>query len=201
MKKMLLSSAVAILLFTGCNESKEVKEEPTPTKKVENSTDKNIDIIKQKSGEILDSSKEIAKAVKEETVKVINNSKEITNDVVEKAKDASVAVAKGTKEITNSVSESINTTMDKVIESKSESKVDVEKLYMKCAGCHGPTGELHALGKSQIIKEWDASKIENALLGYKTGTYGGDMKGVMKGQVMHLTEADIKALANHISNF
>ena len=205
MRNLLLSSAVAILLFTGCNETKEeakIEVQPkTEVKSVENSTEKNMEIIKEKSSEIFNSSKEIVEAVKEESVKLLDSSKEITKDVVEKAKDVTVVVAKEAKEITNSVANDINKSMDSVIETKKESTVDAQKLYMKCAGCHGQTGELHALGKSQIIKEWDKAKVKEALLGYKNGTYGGNMKGVMIGQVMNLSESDIDALASHISNF
>ncbi len=72
-------------------------------------------------------------------------------------------------------------------------------LYQPCAACHGINAEKAALGKSQVIKGWDAAKIETALKGYKGGSYGGAMKGVMKGQVARLSDADIKALADYIS--
>lgn len=68
-----------------------------------------------------------------------------------------------------------------------------------CAACHGANFEKAALGKSQIIKGWDAAKIEASLTGYKDGTYGGPMKGVMLGQVKNLTEADIKDMAAQIA--
>lgn len=73
--------------------------------------------------------------------------------------------------------------------------------YAPCATCHGATAEKAALGKSQIIKGWSADKIEAALHGYKDGSYGGPMKGVMKGQVARLSDADIKDLAAQISKF
>lgn len=73
--------------------------------------------------------------------------------------------------------------------------------FAPCASCHGATAEKSALGKSQIIKGWEASKVEAALKGYKDGTYGGAMKGVMKGQVARLSDADIKDLAAQISKF
>lgn len=83
--------------------------------------------------------------------------------------------------------------------------VGVASLYAAswapCASCHGANAEKAALGKSQIIKGWEASKVEAALQGYKTDTYGGAMKGVMKGQVARLSDADIKDLALQISKF
>ena len=72
-------------------------------------------------------------------------------------------------------------------------------IYKSCAGCHGANGEKAALGKSQIIKGWDVAKTEAALKGYKDGSYGAAMKGVMKGQVARLSDADIKAVSEFIA--
>lgn len=68
-----------------------------------------------------------------------------------------------------------------------------------CAGCHGADFSKPALGKSQVVKGWDAAKVEAALKGYKDGTYGGPMKGVMAGQVKNLSDADIKDIASQIA--
>jgi cytochrome c len=75
---------------------------------------------------------------------------------------------------------------------------DGASLFKKCVGCHGSHAEKSALGKSQIIAGWEASKIENALHGYKDESYGGVMKPLMKGQVAALSDSDIKALAEYI---
>ena len=37
--------------------------------------------------------------------------------------------------------------------------------------------------------------IAVAMKGYKTGTYGGPMKGLMKGQVAKYSDADLDAFA------
>lgn len=74
-----------------------------------------------------------------------------------------------------------------------------EKLYNKCKGCHGASGEKKALGKSEIIKGWDSKKTIKALNGYKDGTYGKAMKGIMKGQVMALSSEDIESIAKYLS--
>ena len=73
--------------------------------------------------------------------------------------------------------------------------------YAPCAGCHGAKGEKKALGKSAPITGWAKEKTIAALKGYKDGSYGGPMKGVMKGQVVRLSDADIEALADQISKF
>ena len=76
---------------------------------------------------------------------------------------------------------------------------DAATNFAKCAGCHGQKAEKHALGKSKIIANLSKEDIVKALKGYKDGTYGGPMKGLMKGQVASLNDADIEALATHIS--
>jgi len=73
-------------------------------------------------------------------------------------------------------------------------------LYKKCAGCHGVHGEKKAMGKSKVIHNMSADEIKTALHGYKDGTYGGAMKGLMKGQVRTLDEAQIDSLSTYISS-
>jgi len=73
------------------------------------------------------------------------------------------------------------------------------KIFVKCSSCHGKSAQKKALGKSQVIKGWEEAKIVDALHGYKTGTYGGPMKTVMKAQVSSLSDADINAVAKYIS--
>ncbi|XOB61178.1 c-type cytochrome [Campylobacterota bacterium DY0563] len=70
--------------------------------------------------------------------------------------------------------------------------------YTKCVACHGANGEKVALGKSKIIKDMTKAEIVSALNGYKDGSYGGAMKGLMKGQVTSLSDADIQAIADQI---
>jgi len=67
-----------------------------------------------------------------------------------------------------------------------------------CAGCHGQHFEKAAMGKSKIVKDMSKADILVALKGYKAGTYGGAMKGLMKGQVASLSDADMKAIAEMI---
>jgi len=67
-----------------------------------------------------------------------------------------------------------------------------------CAGCHGASFEKKALGKSKVVKEMSKEDIVKALKGYKDGSYGGAMKGMMKGQVASLSDADMEAIADSI---
>jgi cytochrome c-type protein NapB len=67
-----------------------------------------------------------------------------------------------------------------------------------CASCHGADFSKKALGKSKIVKDLTHAEIATALKGYKAGTYGGPMKGLMKGQVAKYSDADLEAFAHTI---
>lgn len=72
-------------------------------------------------------------------------------------------------------------------------------LYKKCAGCHGMNGEKVALGKSKVIASMSEADLNSAMNGYKDGSYGGPMKGLMKGQVVKLSKDDIATLSTYIT--
>ena len=62
-----------------------------------------------------------------------------------------------------------------------------------CKGCHGQNFEKKALGKSKVVSDMTHADIAVAMKGYKAGTYGGPMKGLMKGQVAKYSNADLAA--------
>ena len=64
-----------------------------------------------------------------------------------------------------------------------------------CAGCHGQNFELAAMGKSKIVKDMSLKEIVESLKGYKAGTYGDTMKGMMMVQVKNLSDSDIEAIS------
>jgi cytochrome c-type protein NapB len=68
-----------------------------------------------------------------------------------------------------------------------------------CVGCHGANFEKSALGKSKIVKDMSQADIETALKGYKDGSYGGAMKGLMKGQLTKFDDAAIAEVAKAIA--
>jgi len=68
-----------------------------------------------------------------------------------------------------------------------------------CNGCHGATFEKKAMGVSKVVNTLSKDEIVTALKGYKAGTYGGAMKGVMKGQADKLDDATIEAIAGTIA--
>ena len=64
-----------------------------------------------------------------------------------------------------------------------------------CKGCHGQAWEKKALGKSLVVADMTHAEIAKSLKGYKAGTYGGPMKGLMKGQVAKYSDADLDAFS------
>lgn len=62
-----------------------------------------------------------------------------------------------------------------------------------CKACHGANFQKKALGKSKVVANFTKQEVQTALLGYKNGTYGGVMKGVMKGQVARYSEDELKS--------
>lgn len=212
MKKILLSSAVAVLILVGCGEEKkttaaveavveqkvekveEVKQpEPTRIEVVTKAASEAGDIVSKAASDVTSTVSDAASKVAEKTAVVVE---ETTKEVSEVAKK----VNESTSNVVASVKEEATKVMAAVKTEEAKPAINVQALYAACAGCHGQNAEKKALGKSAIIKGWDKQKLVDALNGYKDGSYGGPMKGVMKGQVATKSDAEIEALATHISN-
>ena len=67
-----------------------------------------------------------------------------------------------------------------------------------CKGCHGAHFEKKAMGKSKVVADMSHADIAASLKGYKAGTYGGPMKGLMKGQVAKYSDADLDAFSHTV---
>ena len=67
-----------------------------------------------------------------------------------------------------------------------------------CMGCHGKQFQKSAFGKSKIVKDFSKKEITTALKGYKDGTYGGSMKGIMKGQVGKYSDKQLDEIATNV---
>ena len=176
-KSLILSAVVATLLFSGCDKAKDAANS-----------------VKEKTAEVATKASETTKNVASQTVqKATEATKEVANKAVETTKEvASKAVDSAKKTATAAVEKA-------KAAAAPAPKVDGKAIFTVCAGCHGQKAEKKALGTSKVIGGWDAAKIENALKGYKAGTYGGAMKGVMQGQAAKLDDAKIKAVAEYIS--
>lgn len=210
MKKILLSACVAIALLTGCGEEKKVVEtKPVVETKME--VVKKVEAIKTPEAKLVEqvkeSTSEVATKIVEESKKVAaigsEAIKSVSEKVVAKTQEVTKVVAKKAVETKDKIEESINTIVATKTEATKSESADSAKgkgLYLKCAGCHGQNAEKAALGKSKVIKGWEASKVVKALKGYKDGTYGGVMKGVMTGQVNNLSDEEVDALGAYVSS-
>jgi len=78
---------------------------------------------------------------------------------------------------------------------------DGATIFRACASCHGHNAKNTALGKSQVINGWSAERVSAALVGYQNGTYGGEFKAIMHGQVSKLSAEDIRLVSRHIASF
>ena len=178
-KKFLFSIAVASFLLVGC--SNESKEE---VKEVANTT---IDKVAEVSTTTEKKAMEVVEEVKKEAAPIVN-------DVIESSKDVMADITKTATDMTNNVQKKIHEA------TAPTSSVDGKALYTKCGACHGQNGEKKALNTSAIIQGWSKGEVLKALKGYKDGTYGGAMKGVMLGQVKNFSDTELEALATHISS-
>ena len=91
---------------------------------------------------------------------------------------------------------------ERAYEDVSVAEGDVEdgaEIYKLCSTCHGMKAKKSALGKSKIIRGWDANEVSAALNGYIDGSYGGVMKGLMKAQASKLSDEDIEIVSEYIS--
>ena len=212
MKYILSITFAALLLLTGCGENKsETKEVVQAAPKVQEekvvqdeTIDKMAQNMKEKTSTAIDTAAQMAKELSQD-------SGEMAKELKEESKKVMTKIAKETKEVTSvavetlsQVKKDIDVKMDEVIKSQTGSLTQeqlkkAQSLFLKCAGCHGKKAERSALSQSQIIQNWDAQQIIDALKGYKAGTYGSAMKGVMQGQVAGLTEEQIELLAQYIT--
>jgi cytochrome c553 len=185
-------SLTALLFLLGCNDNNantksEVTHQAAAKTEVVKEVTKQVAKVAPKKEEVQKAVKHTVDAAKAVQEKAAAESKK----VVEKAKKAVVETKKAATETKKAVTTAVS----------KATTVDAAKLFVTCSSCHGQHAEKKALGKSQVIAGWEASKIETALKGYKAGTYGGAMKAVMKGQASKLSDDQIKALAEYISKF
>ena len=123
-------------------------------------------------------------------------------EVVEEVKEPVLEVA---PPVVETVEESAQIVVEEATQIVEEVKAEVVAtksgvdLYKACSSCHGANGEKKALNKSQVIQGWSEVQVATALNGYKDGSYGAAMKGLMKSQVTKLSDEDISALSKYIS--
>jgi len=94
-----------------------------------------------------------------------------------------------------------STKTDEIVKplSKASASINAAALFEGCTKCHGRDGKKHALGTSNIIAGQSRYELVKKIKGYKSGTYGGTLKGVMSPQVQSLTPDQIDAISEYIS--
>lgn len=68
----------------------------------------------------------------------------------------------------------------------------------RCSACHGLNFEKQALGVSRIVKNMNREEILKALRGYKDGTYGNSMRGIMKFQLKMYSDKQLVQISKKI---
>ena len=135
----------------------------------------------------------------EESVKMAENVQNITENSIETAQNSLKKIAKEVNvKVVNKSKEVIEETSKTI--AKKELTIDGSKIFAKCVSCHGKNAEKKALNKSKVIQGWSVLEVTTAINGYKDGSYGSTMKGVMKPQVNKLSDAEIQAVSEFISN-
>jgi len=182
----ILSVVVASMLLVGCGEEKKEATAPVAEKATTEATK-----APEAEKTTVEKAKEVvaqtASKVADKTAEVVEEAKKVATEAVEATKKATAEAVAETKEVVK----------EKVADAKEavSSAVDTKA----CAACHGVNFEKKAMNVSKIVKDLSKEDIIKALKGYKDGSYGGAMKGLMKGQVASYDDAKIEAVAGQIA--
>jgi len=182
MKKITFFSLIAAtLLFTACGEETkkaETEATETTTEAVKKDTQNAMDAAKTKSAEV-------AEAAKIEAEKIAAAAEELMVAAEAKATEAAAAVEAKAEEVTADVT---------------PETPESPEAYAKCKACHGADGKTKALGKSAVIAGQDKAALITSMNEYKAGTKNvAGMGMLMKGQVASMSDEDIEAVAEYLS--
>jgi len=203
-----LSVVVASLLLIGCGEEAKAPAEattPATTEKTEATS-----TVAEKATKAVEATKEAVTVAAEKAKEAVADAKEAVaqkaTTAVEATKEAASVVAEKATAVAEKASAAATEAKEAVAEKVEDAKKAIadktagaEKINLTaCAACHGADFEKKAMGVSKIVKDMTVEEIVTALNGYKDGSYGGNMKTLMKGQVGSFDEAKIKAIATQI---
>ena len=179
MKKLTVLSVVAAsLLLIGCGEeAKQAAKEATSS--VAEKTAAAAEATKEATSSAVEATKEAASNAAEKATEVAKDAKEAVAEKAEEAKEAVEEKAKEATEAASSAAATVN--------------------LSACVACHGANFEKVAMGVSKVVKDMTKDEIIASLKGYQDGSYGGNMKALMKGQVAGWDDAKIEAAAAQIA--
>lgn len=189
MKKItIFSLAVAAIIFTACGEeTKKVVEEVNKTaiaEAVKKDTVSAFETAKIKMAEAAEAAKEAAAEMAAEA-KV--EADKMSAEAVEKAAALKVEAEAKAAELTQAATAALT-------------PVSPPAAYDKCKGCHGADGKTAALGKSAIIAGQDKEALITSMNEYKAGTKNvTGMGALMKGQAATMSDEEIEAVADYLS--
>jgi len=180
----LLSIVLAALLFSGCGEETK-KQAAEATAITEEAVQNDTDDVKEVAKNLTEATKvkavELAKAAKEEADRMAEQAAQAAKELKQKAVETSHKAQE---------------MADAVLSNKEKGKV----LYAKCAGCHGQDGKTQALGKSEEIAGQSVLELKTKIKAYKKGDRNvAGMGTLMKGQVLSMTDEEIKDISAYIS--
>ena len=191
----LLSLVAATLLFTACGEkTKEAASDAANkvTEAVKADATSVVDVTKKAATDAAEAAKakaaELAAAAKDEADKMAAAAAEKAAAVSAAAAAKATEAADALKERAAAATEAVSATPT------------APAAYAKCKGCHGADGKTKALGKSAVIAGQDKAALVTAMNGYKAGTRNVAGMGIlMKGQVASMSDADMEAVADYLS--
>ncbi len=206
-KRHILALAV-IAALTGCSGGDDAATGDAAKSMVEKAAEgakevagKAVDSAKEAASAVADGTKDMATAAadatKEAAGAAVEKAKEVAGGAVEKAKEAAGGAVEQAKDAAGGAAAAAKG----AVAAATGGGADGAKLYMACAGCHGPQGDMKALNVSPPLKGQSKEELAKKIRGYKDGSFGGPMKGVMATQVTNLSDADIEAVAEYISKF
>lgn len=177
MRYYLIGIVLGTFLLTGCD-TKEVSTEITPV-----------------TSTPLPAQAPVPEPSKEEVLE-----REITQALTPAQEEVAKRLEETNKELSDRLAQTAQEGAEKLEETLKETSaaLDTAPVPAKatlCASCHGTKGEKAALGRSAIMSEMSVAQIQEALLGYQKGTFGGAMKAMMETQVKGMSAEEIEALA------
>lgn len=199
MKNLTLFSLVAAsMLFTACGEKTE--------KAVEETSEVLQEAVKADTASALESAKNslsnAAEATKAKAAQMAEDAKIEAEKMADAAAAKTAELKASAEESMAAASDELKETADKISVATTETitSISAPAAYVKCKGCHGADGKTVALGKSAVIAGQDKSALITSMNEYKAGTKNvAGMGMLMKGQVATMSDEDIEAVAEYLS--
>jgi cytochrome c553 len=194
-KTTLLSLVAATVLFTACGEeTQKVVAEVNTTKVAEAVKKDTVNAVEAAKIKIAD----MAEEAKVEAEKIADAAAEKAAELTESATTAIVSATSETPALPTEAPEAPEAPAAPAAVPAAPAASPA--AYAKCKGCHGADGKTKALGKSAVIAGQDKEALITSLNEYKAGTKNvAGMGSLMKGQVETMSDEEIEAVAEYLS--